>query len=291
MFMIRYDIGVVRVAVESDVEEARPALERLFPAAPAAVAPPDAVLRVRAAASGFSLIGIGEPYRSDRRDTLVPAVEARIRARYLAASGEAIPLHSSGLLTTAGGAVLFLGEPGAGKTSLLLRAMATGAAALSDEIHLWDPTTGAVEAYPRAYAAKEGTFRIFPELGRARPAGRPSRWGGHRLWYVAPARPAARRARLAALILLSRERMDEPLRPVPQWERLSALLPHAWGDGTALCGPSLDTLVRALTRLPLWRGGAERALDWFLGPASAVARPRACATAEVSSPAPSLCTL
>lgn len=280
MFTIHYRVGDLPVAVASEVDGVKPVLEGLFPVVPAA--PTAAVIRIAAEAEGFSLSGLGEPYRSDRWDRLVPAIEARIRAAYLAAAGEAIPLHSGGLLTPTGRAVLVLGEPGTGKTTLLLRATTAGVSGLSDEIHRWDPVSGLVDAYPRAYAVKEGTFHSFPELARLRPEGRPSLWNGHRLWYVAPGRPAARRVPLAALVLLSREHRDVPLRPVPQWERLSALLPHAWGDGSALCGPAFAPVVHALARLPLWRGGADRVLEWFLGPAAAVAEPRDPAMAGTS---------
>lgn len=269
MVTVHYRVGGLSVSLESEEEDILPTLEGLFPRLPPSAVPKDALLlRVTTEEAGFALRGGGEVYRTNRRDTLVPAIEAVIRARYLAQAAGAFPLHSSGCLTRSGEALLFLGTPGAGKTTLLLRAMAAGVAGLSDEIHLWDPATGTVEAYLRAYAVKEGTFRTFPALRVLRSPAAPSWWNGHRLWYVAKADSARRRSRarypLAGLVLLSGGSLTAPLRPVPQWQRLSLLLPHAWGDGSALSGPGFVGAVRALTALPLWQGGVEAALDWCL---------------------------
>lgn len=269
MVTVHYDIDGLRVTVRSQVGELRPALETLFPRGAGEDDGSSPIhIDIASDGSGFSLAGAGEPYRTPSSDTLIPALEARIRILYLKRTGQALPLHSSGFLNDEGEAVLILGPSGAGKTTLLLKALAAGFHGLSDDVHLWDPVAGAVTAYPRAYSVREGTFDAFPDLKWMAAGVRPSRWNNQRLWYINPPRAATfhppRPVKLAALVLLSREMGDDSLRLVPQWQRLSALLPHAWADETSLLDGQIPVILRALTEVPVWRGTAEATLRTFL---------------------------
>ncbi len=269
MATIHYDIGGLRVSVRSRIEELRPVLETLFPRWSGEDDGSSPIhLDIAADGDGFSLNGVGEPYHTPSSDTLIPALEVRIRALYLARAGESLPLHSSGFLNAKGEAVLILGPSGAGKTTLLLKALVAGSHGLSDDLHLWDPVTGVVTAYPRAYSVREGTFDAFPDLTWMAAGVRPSRWNHQRLWYIHPGRSATfsppRPVKLAALVLLSHTPGDDSLQLVPQWQRLSALLPHIWADEMVLLDGQIPTILRALTKIPVWRGTAEATLRTFL---------------------------
>ena len=85
----------------------------------------------------------------------------------LAAVSEVYMLHAG---TVAGprGAMLFLGGPGFGKTTLVLALLARGHALYSDEFACLDRATGLVRPFPRALGLRETAFALFPAL-----AGRP----------------------------------------------------------------------------------------------------------------------
>lgn len=271
MHTIHYDLGHLRVAVTSSVPETQPALDFLYPLAGVRPKDPDSAYHCTADETGltFALTGEGEDYRTTDPRTLVPALETSIRERFIAQAGQSWALHSSGFLTEEGQAVLILGQAGAGKTTLALQAIAAGACGLSDELHVWQPSRGKVSGYPRAYAIKEGTFRRFPEFGSLMTGLAPSQWNERPLWYVPPARLgrhlAAQPVTLRALVLLSREGYRGPLRLVPHWKRLSAILPHAWIPQGLAFEDHMEEAMTALASVEVWEGGPEAILENFAG--------------------------
>ncbi|MDE3118784.1 MAG: hypothetical protein KGL03_07185, partial [Nitrospirota bacterium] len=208
MLTIHYDVGRLPATVTTLVEAIQATLTDLYPSVPAP-SEDAALFRITSDQASYSLLGPGVSYHTTERDTLVPALESKIRDLYIARADRAWALHSSGFLTDQGEAVLVIGQPGAGKTTLALRAIAGGARGLSDELHLWYPQQGVVVGYPRAYAIKEGTFRAFPEFLSLTGGLAPSLWNNRPLWYVNPHRlglcEAAKPVTLRALVFLSRQ--------------------------------------------------------------------------------------
>lgn len=276
MLTIHYDVGRLPVTVTTSVEAIQATLTDLYPSVPAHVE--DAALfRITKNQASYSLLGPGASYHTTERDTLVPALESQIRDLYVTRADHAWVLHSSGFLTDQGEAVLVIGQPGAGKTTLALRAIAGGACGLSDELHLWDPQNGVVVGYPRAYAIKEGTFRAFPEFLGMVGGRSPSQWNDRPLWYVNPHRlglyEAAKPATLRALVFLSRQGDQQALRPVPHWKRLSTLLAHAWVSDRVPFGDRFGDMLSALEAIDVWEGGPDAVLEMYLGYSMAESSP------------------
>lgn len=270
MLTIHYDLGGVCATVTSSVEDIHATLRELYPLMPARpVDATSACFDITANQTGFSLTGSGSCYQTTDFDTLIPALESCIRDLFVDQVRRSWVLHSSGFLTDRGDAVLAVGHPGAGKTTLALRALAAGAGGLSDELHLWYPHDGSVVGYPRAYAVKEGTFRAFPGFRHMIAQSVPARWNNQRLWYVDPGRFGRRGGmnpvKLRALVFLSREGDQRSLRLVPHWQRLTALLHHAWIPDSLPLEQCLDSVLGALGSVDVWEGGPEIVLQTFLG--------------------------
>ncbi len=268
MLTIHYDVGRLPVTVTTSVDAIQATLTDLYPSVPAHTENA-ARFRITSDQVSYSLLGPGVSYHTTERDTLVPALESQIRDLYVAQADRAWVLHSSGFLTDQGEAVLVIGQPGAGKTTLALRAIAGGACGLSDELHLWYPQQGVVVGYPRAYAIKEGTFRAFPEFLNLIGGLAPSQWNNRPLWYVNPHRlglsDSAKPVTLRALVFLSRQGDQQALRPLPHWRRLSTLLSHAWVSDRVPFGDRFGDILSALEAIDVWEGGPDAVLETYLG--------------------------
>ena len=83
--------------------------------------------------------------------------------RVLAAVGGHYMLHA-GAVGGPRGAMLFLGGPGFGKTTLILALAARGHALYSDEFACVDRATGLVHPFPRALGLRESGLALFPGL-------------------------------------------------------------------------------------------------------------------------------
>lgn len=130
-------------------------------------------------------------------------------------------LHASGVVM-AGGAVLFAGEPGAGKSSLAAALLRSGAALLGDDAIALSGRDGEPIAYPGTGSlylrAAEDDRLSDAERARLGPT---STFAGRRRVAVVPAPAAA----LAALFLLERAERGpqlEPLERVDPFELLAA---------------------------------------------------------------------
>lgn len=268
MLTFHYDVGRLPITVTTSVEALQPTLADLYPSVPAH-AEDAALFRITSDQASYALVGPGVSYHTTEPETLVPALESQIRDLYVARADHAWVLHSCGFLTEQGEAVLAIGQPGAGKTTLALRAIAGGASGLSDELHLWYPQQGLVVGYPRAYAIKEGTFRAFPEFLSTIESRPPSQWNNRPLWYVPPHRlgldESVKPARLRAIVFLSRQGDQSALRPVPHWKRLSTLVSHAWVSERLPFEDRFGDILSALETIEVWEGGPDAVLDRYLG--------------------------
>lgn len=267
---IHYSIDGMRVAVESSIDELLPSLHDLFPVSAAGARPQGQnVFFMGREKNSFWLTGGGPPYRTNDVSTLMPILEGRIRSHYLDRAESEWVFHSSGFLNRDGEAVLVLGESGAGKTTLALRAIAAGALGLSDELHLWSPTTGSVVGFPRAYSVRKGAVEAFPHLQPMIARLDAHQWGNQLLWYVNPQRFSpfhpTRPARLNACVLLSRKMPGRSLRLLPQWQRLAALAPHTRMPGSPLLEEQMPEAVQRLSRIPVFEGAPDAVLDHVLG--------------------------
>lgn len=270
MFSIQYDLQGFLVTVQYEVEEFRVALESLFPhCRRERVAPHTNVITIQARHGEFSLVGAGLLYTTGDATTIMPTLEYHIRTLYCKHWERAGLIHSCGFCTPGGEAVLVLGPSGAGKTALVLRALAAGARGLSDELQVWDILRDRVIGYPCAYAVKERTLKAWPSFAGA-VGGLPAhQWtANERLWYVDPqclgTPPVTEPVRLGALVVLSRQCTGAGLDVVAHWQRLTLLVQHArlprwWLE------EGLMTTMQALTRLLFLAGGAEAILQHFCG--------------------------
>jgi hypothetical protein len=266
--VVRYNIDGMTVAVESSVDELLPTLNNLFPLSAGEADPPSRwAFSIVVEQGSFLLTGGGQPYRTTDISTVVPILEGRIRGQYLDRAGSEWAFHSSGFLNKDGEAVLALGESGAGKTTLALRAVAAGACGLSDELHLWSPATGLVVGLPRAYTVRKGTVEAFPHLRPIIARLDAHQWGGQPLWYVNPNAFSlfhpAKPAKLNSFVLLSRTMQGRSLRLLPQWQRLAALAPHARMPGGSLQEKQVIEHMQMLSRIPVYEGAPDAVLDHF----------------------------
>jgi hypothetical protein len=92
-------------------------------------------------------------------------------------TGSFLIVHASGVRSEAGHGILFPGQPGAGKSTLVTALVREGFGYLSDELGVIDPVTGFLYPYPRAITLKNSLiFDRYRDLAPSHPPLTPSQW-------------------------------------------------------------------------------------------------------------------
>ena len=105
-----------------------------------------------------------EDFRVRRRCEVLPHLEWYINWQIIRNRRDYVQLHASSLELD-GQAMILVGDPGAGKTTLTAGLLAGGWSYLCDEFALIDPETCLIHPYPRALCIKEASFRVIDGLG------------------------------------------------------------------------------------------------------------------------------
>jgi hypothetical protein len=183
---------------------------------------------------------------------LIPWLEAEVVYWLLGRLRRYVQFHTA-VIERNGSAVLIVGGPGSGKTSLACAAGQAGWGVMSDEVALVEPTARTVYSFPRALLVRPGTVRRLRGLGRF-PARRVLLdEGPTRVRYVNPALLGGRardRARIDALVFPSWGSRSAA-RPVGEREALERLLEACFSE-EGDTKRSLDTCLRLV-------GSARRA--------------------------------
>ena len=98
---------------------------------------------------------------SDDLPTFFSQVEWGLTEAAMAGLGHYLQIHAAAAVS-AGAAILIVGPPDSGKTSLVIGFAQLGARPLTDEIALIDPATLRVHAFPRDFIVHQGTQSEFP---------------------------------------------------------------------------------------------------------------------------------
>ena len=101
---------------------------------------------------------------SDDLPTFFSQVEWSLTQAAMAGLGHYLQIHAAATVL-AGSAILIIGPPDSGKTSLVIGFSRLGAQPLTDEIALIDPSTLRVHPFPRDFIVHQGTRSEFPEAG------------------------------------------------------------------------------------------------------------------------------
>jgi hypothetical protein len=92
-------------------------------------------------------------------------------------TGSFLIVHSGGVRSSAGHGILFPGQPGSGKSTLVTALVREGFGYLSDELGVIDPATGFLYPYPRAITLKNSLiFDRYPDLAPSYPPLTPGQW-------------------------------------------------------------------------------------------------------------------
>ncbi|MDY6861909.1 MAG: PAS domain-containing protein, partial [Thermodesulfobacteriota bacterium] len=105
-------------------------------------------------------------YYSDKdmdRDIVNTWLEWAVTASTLRYLNRYLQIHSGGVVKD-GKAMIFIGESGAGKTSLLIGLSMMGLSLLSDDINLLDKDCHSIIPYPRNFLIKEDIINHIPQI-------------------------------------------------------------------------------------------------------------------------------
>lgn len=173
-----------------------------------------------------------------------PALKALLFQRVIEAADCLAALHVACLVR--GQALLLVGPPGAGKSTLTLGLVAAGFRYAADDVCLLLPA-GRVSGVRFAATAKEGSWPILERIGyHLRDLPVLERLDGQRVRFLPPSGAAPRRELTARWIVrVNRDDRPPELRPVDPREMLSSLL----NEGFAPSGQASIECMRALTSL------------------------------------------
>lgn len=239
---------------------------------------------VRAAGHGRWSVTLGEETRTARSGEVAWAIaEGLAAALGLATSEGTLAWHAAAVLAPAG-AVLFVGEAGAGKSTLAAALAAEGFPHLADDVVPVCPVSATVWPSPWAISAKPGSWAVLapthPRLARARP------WttlAGKRVRSLEPVEraPAARYPIAAILAVSHAPDASATVAPWSTSEAVGALAAPFGGlprtaDGLASVVEAVRRARRARVAYPSVQAFRAVLPDLFAAPAPAV--PARCPT-------------
>lgn len=173
-----------------------------------------------------------------------PALKALLFQQVIEAADCLAALHVACLVR--GGAMLLVGPPGAGKSTLTLGLMAAGFRYAADDVCLLLPA-GRVSGVRFAATAKEGSWPILERIGfdlGDLPV--MERLDGQRVRFLPPSEAAPETGLTVRWIVrVNRDGRTPELRPLDPRDTLSALL----GEGFAPSGQASVECMRAMTGL------------------------------------------
>lgn len=97
--------------------------------------------------------------------TFFSQVEWNLTEAAMAGLGHYLQIHAAAAVS-AGAALLMIGPPDSGKTTLVIGFASLGAHLLTDEIALIEPATLRVHPFPHNFIVHRGTAEEFPEAGK-----------------------------------------------------------------------------------------------------------------------------
>jgi len=200
-------------------------------------------------------------WRVGSRAELLPWLEAEVVHWLLRRLARYVQLHAA-VVERSGRALLVVGGPDAGKTSLACAMALAGWGVMSDEVALVEPRGTVVAAFPRALFVKSGTARRLKELRRVAPRRVALAGGLTPIRYVSPrsfGRPVRRAATIGWLAFPEWSRVSR-VGPVGEREALERLLRSSLNT---MRHPraSFETCVGLVRRVRLLRVGVADLRD------------------------------
>jgi len=165
----------------------------------------DMLLCARVAGSTVNVFSPGQPDWSCDRSHFIPLLKAQLIESVLLCAAYEVAMHAAAL-TRGDDAVLLVGSPGAGKTTLAIALEKAGFQMLADDVVLLHET-GRITGVPLPFAAKASSWLLlsqhWPGIAATPSHSRPD---GQTLCYI-PQDPIAdpRSRRIGSVVLLNRQ--------------------------------------------------------------------------------------
>lgn len=220
--LTRLSILIADVAVQLHLPKALvPDVKEVFGLLETDLQDADIIVCARVVEDHVNVFSPGQPDWSCRRSHFIPLLKAHLIETVLLHARYEVAFHAAAL-AWGDGAVLLVGSPGAGKTTLGIALAKAGLNVLADDVVLLDEQ-GLVTGVALPFTAKASSW---PLLSAHWPgiAAHPShvRPDGQTLCYIPHDRPADPRPRIISLVVLL-NRQDHACTRVEELDRTSAL--------------------------------------------------------------------
>ncbi|HEU5277044.1 MAG TPA: hypothetical protein VFU97_25525 [Xanthobacteraceae bacterium] len=242
------EIAGVPIELRGQAADIRRSVRSLFGHLQSSSAAPVVRLVVEQSASGIDVRCANLSAVVQAPDQVMPTIKAQLTETVLQLARYQLALHAA-VLERKGRAVLIVGPPGAGKTTLCLALVAAGMTFAGDDIVLLR-AGGLAQGVPFPAAVKSGSWkfeRCFARTLDKAPIHR--RGDGQEVKYLRPRAVASGSYPIRAVILLDRRNQAaepslDPLHPV---DALRAIIAGAFTPSQALDGAGFSSLVDGLT--------------------------------------------